>query len=220
MPPYRRYVKKTAYKRPVVSKGVKSYVKKSLNTNIETKQFQKHDAFQSQDNTTATFQDLSLITDADPDGARIGGEVMGKKMTISLQLKNNVAGSPSMIVRCIIFRWNNDTQLAAPALNYILAASQAVANRCTAPPAVYKPGDATILMDRVLTFGSVATAIGPDVHVLRKTIKLNRKIYFDDQAGVTAGKGHIFIMFLSDAAVASGFYPYIAYNSIIHYQDA
>ena len=214
----RRYNKKT--KKQPVSVSVKKYVHNVLNRAIESKSYQVMQTYSTQDSTTPTFYDLTNMAQGVTEVTRIGDSISAQHIDFNVHVNAAGANILDQMVRCVVFKWHQDSTSVAPVIGDVLAAPTNVLYQVSAPASFTDPGTVTILYDHLFKIGE--NILGSDIantQVIMKRIPIRGKrinYYFN----TTTGMGHVFVMFISNLVVAGGNYPTIALNSVLYYKDA
>jgi hypothetical protein len=161
--------------------------------------------------SAATIVRLTPITQGVSGVQRVGDEV--EITGIVVRLAAYLSAGTTSVLRVIVFQWGLDDALLVPAVANILLAPGVAASTPLAP---YNPAaiDATpfrVLWDELLTLVNTGP---PQVRKLENT-SLRTGIHFE--AGATNGRGHLYILLVSDSAVNT---PQVGYQSITYFTDA
>lgn len=204
-----------AYRRTVHHKGQrklnyrqKIQVKRLIGKRIESKRADT--TLVSTSITSASFFSLAnMPAQGDAYNERSGDEILIEKFQWRL---NIVAADPTNVVRVIVFRWNLNNATTTPTLADILEGANAT------DYLEYQGGvenKYNILSDRTY---ALSTA-GVPSRIVQGTCygkKLGRKKIGFNQ-GLITGMGQIYIMFMSDSAIAA--HPTVAGSYSLVYSD-
>lgn len=208
------YLKKARVSTRKVSDPVKTYVRKAINSNIETKQYIASQFAYSIDYDVSPFvEDMTNIAQGDTEQTRDGNVIKPYRLDIRYQLN----GSSGDVCRIMVIQWKQDTAVVSPTIN--IAISNNVFNSAVGSGTEYiSPVDIdrkpyfNVLYDRMIPLDSGAglTKTG----IIRITKMMG--IHYNDSA--TTGKNHLFILATSDTNNAST-PPFFTYVSNFLYKD-
>lgn len=203
----------------------KNQVKRMISTRLENKYLGRD--VTDTPTTSGVIYNLSQITQGTSENQRIGDQVYLKKLSIRYHA---VCGDETNHMRFIIFRWNQDTRTILPTAVDILD-TITTGDRMTQFIRWQGPKNFTILYDRVHSLAGDGTYSGDAVYSPwgpASTVFVQKSFYgkslgaksISMDAGVTTGRGHIFLMVFSDSAPASLIHPSFGFTSLLEYEDA
>lgn len=211
----------------------KTQVKRMIGRQIEDKHFY-YGGTGGIDAAAGSITDMSLVPQGVTQISRVGDTITLKRIDIRFQLESADSALLPIdnhgTIRCIVFRWEDNSSVAAPIVTDVLTPYSAldyiVANYNADN---IQSGKVKILYDRLVTLFNQATYTGSAVayyqsvasvqnrHVVLYGKRLGKKrVYFN--GGGTTGKDKIYIMFISDSTANP--HPAVQWQSLLTYSDA
>ena len=141
------------------------------------------------------------IPQGDTDSQRQGDQV--RLTSVQLRAYVRLTAESSYVFRCIIFRWNEHTSVSVPTVGTVLD----IVGSANSPISTYVQDNVRqklfkILYDKTITIDNT----GPSTKKFQMKRRLGTPLSF--QAGTTDGRGHIYMLTISNQppAVASNYY--------------
>lgn len=155
---------------------------------------------------------MSLIAQGDTSSTRTGLQIHAKSLKINMEVGFQI-GDPVTSARLIIVQ-DMQNQGALPTVTSVLEANTLMSQWNN----VNEGKRYKILYDRFIN--NPQPGIASD-YSFRKTIKINRKMYFLGSTGTQAdaGKNSIYALFITDNTLASGNAPTANFTYRLYYED-
>lgn len=209
---------KRAVTAPKVSKTVKEYVHRTINSDKELKRFLSTASGTIDYDVSAVVSRLSTVVQGDDVNDREGNVIKPTKLSIRWTL-TGTAGAAS-IARIIILQWHKDSAVDTPSIS----AANVLDQTAGAVSQAYSPFifdnlkymkvlyDRNFVMEKNTMINSVRKG-----KISIKGSRLNNIKFNDDS--VTDGKDHLYIISVSDQTNASGNAPTLVAISELFYKE-
>lgn len=214
---FRRFRRRARKFGPGRSLATKSYVKKLVHKESETKFFDTTPFNGSGIDTTGSFAILSGVAQGIQDSQRIGDKLTLRACRIAYTM---VPGDPYNVVRIVVFQWYPNTVLTIPTASLIV---EALGINYMAPIRHdHVNNQFKVLYDKRFTMVLPAAAgIGADSSVRTGNIIVPMKWVrksVDFTSASTNAANHLYVYVVSDSAIAAN--PSITLTSRIWYDDS
>lgn len=220
--PRKRYGKRKA-KTPKVSKAVKTYVDKKIDTEIENKYANAKNSSVAVDSTSLVLSTGVTLVQGTSVGTRIGNKIRQKKCDIRFQLRN---GNPGVVgtqkVRMIALFDKNPNGVIATTSELLIDNTSAGLNWLSPLNPNYFSERFTLVRDKVFDVPQAnASAVAWGQHHRELFDLKGRILTYTSNTGLFASvaSGIFMIYFISDTGAASS-PPLMDYQIMIEWEDA
>lgn len=192
--PVRMFSRRYGLRSRKLNKTQVKQVKRIISKKSEPKHFDASLAATQVDRAGVGPTVMSNIPQGSAQGQRAGDELQTSVLEFNFDAYfTNGATLAGHAIRCIIFRWNVDTSLAAPSLGSIIQGIGSI-NEINSPYDwnAKRQGDFTILYDKVFGLFQGNSV----VRRLRIPLKGAKVVY--DPASTNSAEGHLYALFLGD----------------------
>lgn len=180
---------------------------KYLYTNIGTTNF----------DWTGSIQAVSFVPQGQTDVTRVGDKLMPTSLELRGHMVLAAAGRTFCVGRFLLIRWLQDTDDTSPSVSDILDFTGT--EGCVNSSYVHdKRGDFNVLFDTgAVQLNSYGLAsYNPSMFMIKKNIRLAGK-EIEAVGGTTAGRNHLYVIFVSDVVTAN--LPYYRITAKLNYKD-